>query len=502
MVTLRLLPRILVVDDSAFMRRLVSDVIIESGEFDVVGTARDGAHALQQVRELNPDLITLDVDMPGQDGLFALRQIMREAPRPVIMLSAGGADGGAEATLRALEYGAVDFVRKPAGAISLDIDTVREQLLAALRAALSTNRETLRHALRLRTPAGQSAMRELEAVTSPVDRVAASAAALAAALANGPAPADATSVAIDELRADASTEPSTDTSIDTSIDTSAPSVTAAWRRDFVSPAYVICVASSTGGPAALAQVLPALPRFTRAAVCIAQHMPTGFTRSMAHRLDEASHLSVREAAHGEPLRAGFAYVAPGGQHLRIGVVDGTPCCLLDTGPLRWGVRPAADHLFESAAATLGAATIGVVMTGMGCDGAEGLMAIRRAGGRGIVQDAPSSVVDGMPMSALRLAGAEHVVPLEALAQTIASVATAYDLAPRPTRFSMSPPPTDTPTDAPTDIPTDAPTDAPTDGMRDASTDTVTDTVPDMAADTVLDDPTDTSANIHGMALPR
>ena len=127
--------RVLVVDDSAFMRRLVSDIVASSGEFEVVGTARDGHDALRQVALLDPELITLDVDMPGLDGLAALEAIMRDAPRPVVMLSAGGSDGGVDATLRALERGAVDFVRKPSGAISLDLDVVRDQLLDALRAA-------------------------------------------------------------------------------------------------------------------------------------------------------------------------------------------------------------------------------------------------------------------------------------------------------------------------------------------------------------------------------
>ena len=136
-------PRVLVVDDSAFMRRIVSDVVASSGEFEVVGTARDGIDALRQIALLNPDIVTLDVDMPQLDGLSVLQRIMQERPRAVVMLSAGGSDGGADATLRALELGAVEFVRKPSGAISLDLEDVSEQLLEALRAAACTNLDIL-----------------------------------------------------------------------------------------------------------------------------------------------------------------------------------------------------------------------------------------------------------------------------------------------------------------------------------------------------------------------
>ena len=349
--------RILIVDDSAFMRRLVSDLVRDSGEFDVVGTARDGVHAIEQVRALDPDIVTLDVDMPGQDGLATLEQIMREAPRPVVMLSAGGADGGAEATLRALELGAVEFVRKPSGAISLDLDIVRDQLLDALRAATSMNRDTL----------GARIGNVMPPATHVGDPH--------AAHRRGPE------------RAHAATQ-------------------------------VICIAASTGGPAALMQVVPRLPRFAHAAVIIVQHMPAGFTTSLAQRLDSVAQLSVLEARHDKPILAGHAYVAPGGFHLRLLKGETGAIAVLDTLPTRWGVRPAADYLFESAATAFGAASVGVVLTGMGSDGAAGLFAIRHAGGRGIVQDAESAVIAGMPLAALRHAGADSVVPLDQVAAAI------------------------------------------------------------------------------------
>ena len=343
--------RVLVVDDSAFMRRLVSDVVTSTGEFEVVGTARDGDDALRQIHALAPDLVTLDVDMPGLDGLSALRRIMTECPRPVVMLSAGGSDGGAEATLRALEAGAVEFVRKPSGAISLDLEVVGERLLEALRAASVATLRAPRAAAR-------------GAVTTPTPRA--------------PLPAVAPV-----------------------------------------PAQLVVIAASTGGPAALAQVIPLLPAWRDTAVLIAQHMPAGFTASFARRLHAQAQLRVEEAADGALLTAGVVYVAPGGRHLRVQrTAEGLSLALGDDAP-RWGVRPAADPLFQSAAECFRERAVGVVMTGMGCDGAEGLAAIRRAGGTGIVQSSASCVIAGMPEAARALAGADAVAPLADLAGTIA-----------------------------------------------------------------------------------
>jgi len=366
--------RVLVVDDSAFMRRLVSDIVASSGEFDVVGTARDGLDALRQMPLLDPDLVTLDVDMPNLDGLACLDRIMHEWPRPVVMLSAGGTDGGADATLRALDRGAVEFVRKPSGAISLDLELVRGQLLDALRAAASVTR------LQVREPTAVPASSGL--CGSASDR---------------------------GMRA--------------------PTRTSAHAHG-QPPTFVVCIAASTGGPAALSQLIPQLPRFERAAVLIVQHMPAGFTASFAGRLHGISRLAVHEAIHGEPLHAGHAYVAPGGFHLRVGGTRHAPVALLDQGPTEWGVRPAADRLFKSAAHSFGPACLGVVLTGMGRDGADGLLAIRQAGGLAVVQERASCVIPGMPDSALRVAGADDVVALSdmhgAIARLVVEQSVAHD----------------------------------------------------------------------------
>lgn len=358
--------RVLVVDDSAFMRRLVSEIVASSGEFEVVGTARDGVDALRQMPLLDPDLVTLDVDMPNLDGLACLDRIMREWPRPVVMLSAGGSDGGAEATLCALDRGAIEFVRKPSGAISLDLDLVTEQLLEALRAAASVTQ-----------------LRASEAAPTLVSESARASARGSAHDRGLRSPARASAHALGNA-----------------------------------PTFVVCIAASTGGPAALSRLIPQLPRFERAAILIVQHMPAGFTASFASRLHGISRLAVREAMHGELLKAGCVYVAPGGFHVRVSGTPDAPSLLLDQEPTEWGVRPAADRLFKSAARSYGAACLGVVMTGMGRDGADGLLAIRQAGGLAVVQERTSCVIPGMPDAALRVAGADHVVALSEMHRAI------------------------------------------------------------------------------------
>jgi two-component system chemotaxis response regulator CheB len=266
-----------------------------------------------------------------------------------VMLSAATTQSGHDATLRALELGAVDFVRKPSGPISLDLVRISDRLLSALRAALEAN------------PAG---LRMLS-----------------------PAP---TSVA----------------------PTSAPAnATGATRA--------VAIACSTGGPRALAEVIPRLPRDLDAAVLVVQHMPAGFTRSLAQRLDMLSPLTVVEASDGEALRHGRVYVAPGGHHMCVTLgAGGAPRIVLDDSAPVWGVRPSADPLFRSLAGVFRHAVVGVVLTGMGRDGAEGLRTIREARGRAIVQDRDTSTIFGMPQAALLTAGADRVVPLGEVAPTV------------------------------------------------------------------------------------
>jgi two-component system, chemotaxis family, protein-glutamate methylesterase/glutaminase len=341
-------PTVLVVDDSAFMRQVISQLIESTGEFRVVGTARDGREAITQVQTLDPQIVTLDIDMPELDGLGALGYLMSHMPRPIVMLSAATTRDGHDATVRALELGAVDFVRKPSGPVSPDLTKVAERLLGALRAAATAN---------IARPAAAVPPRVIttDAVRPP--------AAIATA--------------------------------------------------------VVAIATSTGGPRALATVLPELPRDLPAALLIVQHMPAGFTKSLARRLDALSRIEVSEACQGDVVVNGRAYVAPGGCHMRVELVHGVPKIVVDDQcPPIWGVRPAADPLFRSVARAYGAASVGVVLTGMGRDGAEGLVAIREAGGAAIVQDRETSTVYGMPSAALKLAGADRIVPLGAVASAV------------------------------------------------------------------------------------
>jgi two-component system chemotaxis response regulator CheB len=329
------------------MRRMTSQIIDDSGEFVVAGTARNGYDALKQIHAMDPDIVTLDVDMPELDGLSALGYIMSETPRAVVMLSAGTTNSGQEATLRALELGAVDFVMKPSGSISLDLPLIAQRLLEALRAAAAANLAGLR--MLPRTPYDGAPAR-----IEPVARA-----------------------------------------------TSA-----------------VVIASSTGGPRALSAIVPHLPRALPAAVLIVQHMPAGFTRSLAQRLDAISPLRVDEAEDGDRIVHGRVYIAPGGFHMTVKDDGNGPCIALDTTPPLWGVRPAADKLFKSAAGVFGGSTVAAVLTGMGRDGAEGTRAIREAGGRAVLQDRDTATIFGMPQAALQIAGADRVAGLGEIGQII------------------------------------------------------------------------------------
>lgn len=346
---------VLVVDDSAFMRKLIAELVESTGTFRVIATAGDGIEALQKIRALKPDIVTLDIEMPRLNGLQALEQIMAEMPRPVVMLSAAGSELGNEMTLRALERGALEFVKKPSGPVSIDLSTVREQLMSALEAARAMNMGGMRK------------------------------------------PAPATSPARDDALS---------------------------RKSAGAATKVVAIASSTGGPRALAEIVPHLPEDLGAAVVIVQHMPREFTKLLAARLDAMSPLSVAEAINGKMLRENRVYVAPGGYHLTLDGETGNASIRLDNSPAIWGVRPAADPLFFSVADIFGRSAIGVVLTGMGRDGAEGLRRIRAAGGTAIVQDRESSIIYGMPQAALAAAGADSIAPVSKIAPLISDLCVA------------------------------------------------------------------------------
>jgi len=337
---------VLVVDDSALMRRVLSDVIAASPDFRVAGIARNGLDALAKIRTYEPELVTMDLAMPELDGLGAIERIMRESPRPVVVVSAKAGRDSTEA-IRALELGAVDLVEKPTGpGAAGQAALLGPRLLAALRAAAQADRAQLR-ALQARPPSHRRAVAAPGAVR-----------------------------------------------------------------------FVVAVAASTGGPRALVELLPSLPPGLAAAVLVVQHMPAGFTRSLAERLDGICELRVLEATHGARVEADTVYVAPGDYHMRVRAAAGGPVVELTQDPPLWGVRPAADLLLRSVAETFGPAALGAVLTGMGRDGAEGLAAIRRAGGTTFAQDRGSSVVYGMPQAAVQAGAVCEVVPLGALAERV------------------------------------------------------------------------------------
>ncbi|MCC6899295.1 MAG: chemotaxis response regulator protein-glutamate methylesterase [Polyangiaceae bacterium] len=341
--------RVLVVDDSAFMRGAISRVLSGDPRFEVAGQAKDGEEAVRLAAELRPDVISMDFNMPGLNGAEATRAIVAKNATPIVMLSAHTREGAA-ATVQALAAGAVDFVEKPDGEVSANLASIRDQLVDKLISAAGANVR------------GSMTVLDVGSADPPMSR-----------------------------RAPRST----------------PKPMPAGLR-------VVVIAASTGGPAALVRLLPEITA-SKAALVVVQHMSAGFTSALAEQLAEHARYAVREAQPGDELRAGTALVAPGGQHLvleRNGRVS-----MSDAAPVH-GVRPAADVTFKSAAQVFGARAVGVVLTGMGRDGAMGLAAIKAAGGRTLAQDKATSTVYGMPKAAVEMGVVDEVLPLDQIGKTV------------------------------------------------------------------------------------
>ncbi|MFM9968791.1 MAG: chemotaxis response regulator protein-glutamate methylesterase [Burkholderiales bacterium] len=337
--------KVLVVDDSALIRSLLTEIINRQADMVVVGAAPDPFAAREMVREKNPDVMTLDVEMPRMDGLEFLDKLMRLHPMPVLMVSTL-TEKGAEVTMRALELGAVDFVTKPKLDINKGVQESAREITDKIRMVAKAR---VRSAAR---PGPQAAM---------------------------------------------------------------PALQSAGGRS--STEKLIIIGASTGGTEAIKDVLIQLPPDSPG-ILITQHMPAGFTKSFANRLNTICRIGVKEAEHGERVLPGHAYIAPGDWHLKVGRSGANYVALLDNGPPVNRHRPSVEVLFKSAAQHVGRNALGVMLTGMGKDGATAMMEMKQAGAYNIVQDEASCVVFGMPKEAIAVGAANEVAPLSSIARKL------------------------------------------------------------------------------------
>ena len=345
--------KVVVVDDSALVRSLLTEIINRQSDMTCVGAAADPLVAREMIRELNPDVITLDVEMPRMDGLEFLSRLMRLRPMPVVMVSTL-TEQGAEITLRALEMGAIDFVAKPRIGVSSGLNELAGDIVDKIRVAASA------HVKRLAAPA---------AAGSPA--------------AGTPGQAEAPRAPLPRM----STE------------------------------KIICIGASTGGTEAIREVLVPMPA-DAPAIVITQHMPPGFTTSFANRLNTLCRIRVQEARDGERILPGHAYIAPGGRHFRIDRSGSNYVAVVeDTEPVNRH-RPSVEVLFKSAARVLGPNALGIMLTGMGADGAQAMREMKDAGSYNYVQDEASCVVFGMPRMAIQHGAAHEVLPLSQITNAV------------------------------------------------------------------------------------
>ena len=370
--------RILIADDSAFMRKVLSDLFKSQSDFEVVSTAVNGQDAIEKVKKFQPDVLTLDVIMPVMDGLNALAVIMEQCPLPVVMVSSTTQKGTNE-TIRALALGAVDFVSKAGGAIS-KIDTIKDEILMKCRLAAKT------HA------------RKNFAASKP--------------LVYTPLPVEPTTRRVEVKRRTGLVLGQRPTI------TRTPAAAPVKKIIPGTGKKIVAIGTSTGGPQALQAVITRLPGNLPCGVVVVQHMPAGFTRSLAERLNSISEIKVKEAEHDEIIRPGQVYIAPGDYHLRIVPAGGGERKIaLSQEPRVGNLRPTVNYMFESAA-QFGRDLISVIMTGMGSDGCEGMKKVKATGGWSIAQDENSCVVYGMPKAVVDAGLADEIKPLNKIAEAI------------------------------------------------------------------------------------
>lgn len=357
--------KVLVVDDSALTRRMLSE-LLTTDEISVVGTAEDAFDAREKIKHLKPDVITLDVEMPKMDGITFLRNLMRLHPLPVVMVSSL-TERGADVTLAALELGAIDFVTKPKVNITGSLADYQHELIEKIKVAA-------------RVPIARFERKATLPLTGkPLP-------AIRQSLPIAPVPP--------KLSADAVLSPS--------------------ARQEKSRQPIIAIGASTGGTEAIREILVALTE-PMPPIVITQHIPAAFSGAFAQRMDAMSVLSVHEAEDGQLILPNHVYIAPGNQHLLIAAQAGKLVCRLHDGPAVNRHKPSVDVMFRSVAQVCGSYAVGVLLTGMGDDGAQGLKELQQAGAKTIAQDEKSSVVWGMPGEAVKLGAADFVLPLMEMA---------------------------------------------------------------------------------------
>jgi len=341
--------RVVVIDDSAFMRKMISDILNSDSRIEVIATARNGQDGVKKIKDLSPDAVTLDVNMPIMNGIDALQQIMETCPVPVVMLSSDTQEGATK-TIQAISNGAVDFITKPSGAISLDIQKITQEIISKVLAASQVN------------------LKQEPILKKPVENV-----------------------------------------------------TISSSKNF--DRTLVAIGTSTGGPRALQTVMTSLPKNFTAPILIVQHMPPGFTKSLADRLNTVSPIHVKEAVHGEIIKERTAYIAPGDYHMTIKKVGRSlAICLTEDPPVK-GHRPSVDVMFSSVATVQQYNKIAVVLTGMGNDGSAGLIKIKNVDREAVIiaESDETAIVYGMPKAAAQTEKINYIVPLYEVSNMLAKL---------------------------------------------------------------------------------
>ena len=342
--------KVMVVDDSALIRKLLTDILKLDKDILIVGTARNGKEALEKIPTLKPDIITLDVEMPLMDGLTTLKHIVSRYKLPVIMISTL-TEKGAELTLKALEEGAIDFLQKPTNVFALSQNEIKDEIIEKIKMGSKAKIETKQPLMHVN---------KIEQSNNNIIKI---------------------------------------------------------KDSFTN---IVAIGTSTGGPRALQSLIPLIPVNINATIVIVQHMPPKFTKSLSERLNSTSNIEVKEAEEGDILKRGCAYIAPGDYHMTIVKERNNLVVRLNQNPQVMGLRPTVDILMQSVASIEGYSKLGIILTGMGSDGAEGILQMKKNNSYTIAQNESTSVVFGMPKAAIATGIIDEVLPLEKIAGKIIS----------------------------------------------------------------------------------